>query len=89
VSLVVLTGGVAEDGQPLITRVNQHIARRSWKIAPPMSTAVGAGVAGSLAGVLGAAAMALQGLGAVGQPLARPARTGTINHTSEIGATRS
>jgi predicted NBD/HSP70 family sugar kinase len=62
VPLVVLTGGVAEAGERLISRVNEHIARRSWKIAPPMSRAVGAGVGGAMAGVIGAAAMARQGL---------------------------
>lgn len=72
VPLVVLTGGVAEAGDRFINRVNEHIAIRSWQIAPPLSRAVGAGVAGSLAGVLGAAAMAMQGMGAGGQHSSGP-----------------
>jgi len=58
VSKVVLAGGLAQAGEPLIESVTQHVKRRCWSVAPPAPVIVGSAIADAQAGVVGAARMA-------------------------------
>ena len=54
--LVVLGGGVANAGEPLLDRVRRHIQDQMWKVAPIYSRLVGAEL-GNSAGFIGAAGL--------------------------------